>query len=87
MSKRKILVKEAGLMNFFKSFFNAKANNKESEWLAKLRKADPNLADVWSDYDKSLTKSMIQQRDMLKRRGLDSSGVDTIIKKYGLKVD
>lgn len=86
MSKR-ILVKEAGLMKFFKSFFNAKADNKESQWLAKLRKADPKLGDIWTDYDKALTRQMINQRDILKRRGLDSSNVDAIIKKYGLKVD
>ena len=48
MSKR-ILVKEAGLMDFFKSFFQAKVDNKESQWLSKLRKADPDLADIWSD--------------------------------------
>lgn len=86
MSK-KILVKEAGIMSFFKSFFKAKADNKESEWIGKLRKADPELADVWSDYDKALTKNMVNQSNMLKRRGLDSSHIDSIIKKYGLKVD
>lgn len=86
MSKR-ILVKEAGLMNFFKSFFNAKADNKESEWLAKLRKVDPNLADIWSDYDKSLTRSIVNQKRNLEKLGIDASHIDTIIKKYGLKVD
>jgi hypothetical protein len=87
MSKRRILVKEAGLMNFFKSFFNAKANNTESEWLARLRKADPDLADTWSDYDKALTRSMVNQKRNLEKLGIDSSHIDTIIKKYGLKVD
>ena len=86
MSKR-ILVKEAGIADFFKSFFKAKANNKESEWLTRLRKADPKLADVWSDYDKALTRNMSNQKRNLEKLGLDSSGVDAIIKKYGLKVD
>ena len=86
MSKR-ILVKEAGIADFFRSFFKAKANNKESEWLTRLRKADPKLADVWSDYDKALTRNMSNQKRNLEKLGLDSSGVDAIIKKYGLKVD
>lgn len=86
MSKR-ILVKEAGLMKFFKSFFQAKADNKESEWISKLRKADPDLADIWSDYDKALTRNMINQKRNLEKLGIDASHVDTIIKKYGLKVD
>ena len=86
MSKR-ILVKEAGIADFFKSFFKAKANNKESEWLTRLRKADPKLADIWSDYDKALTKNMQVQKDAVRKLGLDASEVDAIIKKYGLKVD
>jgi len=86
MSKR-ILVKEAGLMDFFKSFFKAKADNKESQWLAKLRRADPKLADIWSDYDKALTRNIQVQKDAVRKLGLDSSEVDAIIKKYGLKVD
>jgi hypothetical protein len=86
MSKR-ILVKEAGIADFFKSFFKAKANNKESEWLTRLRKADPKLADVWSDYDKALTRNMSNQKRNLEKLGLNSSGVDAIIKKYGLNVD
>jgi hypothetical protein len=86
MSKR-ILVREAGLLDFFKSFFQAKADNKESQWLSKLRKADPDLADIWSDYDKAMNKSVITQINILKRRGLDTSHLDAIVKKYGLKVD
>jgi len=84
MSKR-ILVKEAGLMNFFKSFFQAKANGNESEWLQRLRKADPNLADVWEDYDDKLSTNMRLQQQTLDKYGLDTSKVDDMIKKYGLK--
>jgi hypothetical protein len=85
--RKKILVKEAGLMDFFKSFFKAKADNKESQWLSKLRKADPDLADVWSDYDRAVTKNMINQKRNLEKLGIDASHIDAIIKKYGLKVD
>ena len=38
MSK-KILVKESGIGNFFRSFFQAKADGRESDWLKRLRKA------------------------------------------------
>jgi hypothetical protein len=82
---KKILVREAGLIDFFKSFFNAKANGRESEWLQRLRKADPDLADTWSDFDDSVSKSMYQQKRDLQSLGLDTSHIDKIIKKYGLK--
>lgn len=84
MSKR-ILVKEAGIADFFKSFFKAKSQGNESEWLGRLRKADPKLADVWIDYDDKVSKSMWQQKHSLEKLGLDPSKIDAIIKKYGLK--
>lgn len=83
--RKKILVREAGLMDFFKSFFQAKADGRESQWLQRLRKADPDLADIWKDYDDKLSTSMRNQQAMLKRYGADTTGVDNIIKKYGLK--
>jgi hypothetical protein len=83
--RKKILVREAGIMDFFKSFFRAKAKGNESEWLQRLRKANPDLADVWADYDDSVSKSMWQQKKSLEKLGLDASHIDTIIKKYGLK--
>jgi len=79
MSKR-ILVKESGLKKFFQSFFKAKSNNKESQWLSQLRKVDPKLADIWSDYDKSMTKSMTTLKTVLNQRGLDTKDVDDFLK-------
>ena len=83
--RKKILVKEAGIIDFFKSFFSAKSKGTESDWLKRLRKANPKLADVWTDYDNSVSKSMYQQKRDLEGLGLDASHIDTIIKKYGLK--
>ena len=51
MPKKKFLVKEAGLVDFFKSFFNAKANGKEASFIQQIRKQNPELGDVWSDWN------------------------------------
>ena len=83
--RKKILVRESGLMDFFKSFFQAKVDGRESQWLQRLRKADSGLADVWSDFDDKVSQSMSSQKKRLQARGLDSSHIDKIIKKYGLK--
>ena len=77
---KRILVKESAFNNFIISFFKAKASNKESEWLSKLRKADPKLADIWSDYDKAMNKSITVQRDILRKRGLDTTELDDFLK-------
>ena len=82
---KKILVRESGLLDFFQSFFQAKSKGKESDWLQRLRKADPKLANVWSNYDSKLSASIQQQKRDLQSLGLDTSKVDAMIKKYGLK--
>lgn len=82
---KKILVKEAGLLDFFKSFFRAKSQGTESEWLQRLRKQDPKLADIWKDYDDSLADSMSTQYRILKSRGISTDHLDKLIKKHGIK--
>jgi hypothetical protein len=84
MSK-KILVKESGFIEFIKSFFKAKSKGTESEWLQKLRKVDPKLADIWSSYDDTVSKGIATQMRVLKSRGLDTSHLEDFIKKYGIK--
>jgi hypothetical protein len=82
MSKR--LLSEGILDKFFSLFLKAKAQNKESDWLSRLRKEDPELADIWSDWDKHTDKLLTQSRQALKDAGAESdySNVDAIIKKY-----
>lgn len=84
MSK-KILVKEGGLTNFFKSFFQAKADGKESEWLQRLRKVDSKMADIWTDYDNTLSNATRQQKRDLESLGINTNHIDQYIKKYGIK--
>jgi hypothetical protein len=83
--RKKILVKEAGLIDFFKSFFSAKAKGKESEWLKRLRRANPELADTWIEYDDALSRQMWNQKRNLEKLGIDASHIDKMIAKYGLK--
>lgn len=82
MSKR--LLSEGILDKFFSLFLKAKAQNKESDWLSRLRKEDPELADIWSEWDKHTDTLLNQSRDALKKAGAksDYSKVDAIIKKY-----
>lgn len=82
MSKR--LLSEGILDRFFSLFLKAKAQNKETNWLSRLRKEDPELADIWSEWDKHTDTLLSQSRDALKKAGVDSdsSRVDAIIKKY-----
>jgi len=80
MSNR--LLKEGILDRFFSLFLKAKSQNKESQWLSKLRQQDPELADIWSDWDNHTNDALRQSRDSLKAMGGDTSKLDALIKKY-----
>lgn len=84
--RKKVLVKEAGFMAFMKSFFKAKANDKDSEWLKDVRKINPKIADIFSDYDNKMTQNAQTEYDNLKKLGLSTKPVDDFVKKYGVKI-
>jgi hypothetical protein len=83
---KKIKITEAGISDFFKSFFRAKADGKEKAWMNSLEKKSPELADIWKDYDESLANSMRVQKAAMDKLGLDSSHIDDFTKKRGIKL-
>lgn len=78
MSKR--LLSEGVLDKFFNLFLKAKSQKKEAAWLQKLRKEDPELADVWSDWNDSMNDVLSKTRTMAKNSGIDTTNIDTFIK-------
>lgn len=82
---KKIKITESGLMGFFKSFFRAKSDGKESEWISALRAKSPELADIWKDYDDELSKTTAWNRQMMLKYGGDTKNLDDFQKKYGIK--
>ena len=88
MAKQRLL--EINLLDkLFKTFLKAKAEEKESEWLQKLRKKDPELADVWHDWDSKLSNLMRVTQASLKQGGMEDSDankdIEDMIKRYGIK--
>lgn len=85
MSK-KIVVKEAALGKFLQSFFTAKADNKSDDWMDRLEKASPEVAKLWSNLDKTIDANIINQYRILKSKGIDTSHLDDMVKKYNIKL-
>lgn len=83
MSK-KILIKEAQFIDFIKSFFRAKSDNKESKWLSQMRKFDSDLADKWAVVNDKTDELLYATRDYyLKRNKPEKAAeIDDLIKKY-----
>jgi len=51
--RKKILVKEAGFIDFVQSFFKAKSQGKQDKAIETIRKYDKNLADAWEKWNTS----------------------------------
>lgn len=78
---KKIKLTEAGISDFFKSFFRAKADGKEKEWIDSLENKSPELADIWKDYDSLITKQMIARKQMMQKYGGESQYLANYLKK------
>ena len=83
MSKR-ILVKEAGFIDFIKSFFNAKSQGKENKYIQTIRDYDPDLADAWARWDRDANNALlIVKKHYLESGKLDKAKeIDDLIAKY-----
>jgi hypothetical protein len=86
MSKR-ILVKEAAFIDFLKSFFKAKSDGKETQWIDSVKNKNQKLGQVWQDYDTAIDKQWNTFHKILKSRGIDTKDTEEFMKKYGIKVD
>jgi uncharacterized protein (UPF0335 family) len=85
MSK-KILVKEAALGKFLQSFFIAKANGKDDEFINKLDKISPKVAAMWDDLNNTINTDIAEQYRYLKSKGFDTSALDDYIKSNNITV-
>ena len=82
---KKIKITEAGISDFFKSFFRAKADGKEKAWINNLEDKSPELADIWKDYDDVVAQNTKRHIELMKSIGADTSHWDTFAKKYNIK--
>lgn len=85
MSK-KIVVKEAALGKFLQSFFIAKANGKDNEFINKLDKVSPKVAAMWDDLNNTINTDIAKQYRYLKSKGFDTSALDDYIKSNNITV-
>jgi len=84
---KRILVRESSFINFLKSFFKAKSDGKEDQWINSVKKQDANLGKVWQDYNDSVDQKWNTIYNVMKKRGIDTSDIENDMKKRGVSVD
>lgn len=63
-------------------FYKSQENGKEGELLRTLRSKDPQIADIYADWYKKSEAVLQATKKALERRGLDTTEIDDLIKKY-----
>ena len=66
----------------FKTFLKSKVDNKDSQFIAKLRKKDPELANIYSDWNDKMNASIMKTKSVMQKLGKDTSNIDDFINKY-----
>lgn len=80
MSKRVLL--EINLFDkLFKSFLKSKSEKKELDFIKKMRKINPELADKWSDWNSTMDRSLSNIKNSLEKKGLDTTEIDKVLNK------
>lgn len=62
-------------------FFKAKANKKENQFIANIRKKDPELANYWAKWDKDMEDVLRTGQQALKARNISTKDVDDYLEK------
>jgi hypothetical protein len=72
------------ISNLLQKFFNLFLKSKESAWISRIRKKDPELADVWADMDATMDKQLETAKRGYERAGKPEKAkeIDALIAHY-----
>ena len=75
---------EGVLDKLFGLFLKAKSKGKESAWISRIREKDPELADLWGDWDDHMDKLLAHAKRNFQYAGKPEKAkeVDALIDKY-----
>jgi len=74
---------EASIWNKLLSlFYKSQEDGKEGELLRTLRNKNPEIADIYADWYKKSDAVLQATKKALERRGLDTTEIDDLIRKY-----
>ena len=63
-------------------FYKSHENGKEGDLLKTLRAKDPEIADIYADWYKKSDAVLQATKKALEKRGMDTSEIDDLIRKY-----
>jgi hypothetical protein len=84
MAKYRKNLNENFLDKFFGLFIKAKSKGKEIPLISRIREKDPELADLWADWDETMDKILANAKKDFEYGGKSEKAkeVDALINKY-----
>jgi hypothetical protein len=80
MSKKTLV--ELNLFDkLFKSFLKSKSEKKELDFIKKMRKINPELANKWNDWNQSMDRALVNLKTDMQKKGLDTKEIDKVLNK------
>ncbi len=77
-----ILVEKNVFQKLFNAFLGAKSQDKEKQFISKIKHADPGLANAFSKIDDLLINRSLSLKASMEKLGLDTSEIDDWFEKY-----
>ena len=78
---KKTLVELNLFDKLFKSFLKSKSEKKELDFIKKMRKINPELANKWNDWNQSMDRALVNLKTDMQKKGLDTKEIDKVLNK------
>jgi hypothetical protein len=78
----KLLFEKNMFQKLLDLFYTAKSNDNADQFISKIKYTNPELADAFGEMDKAIVSRQLKLKAALEKNGLDTSKIDTFLKKY-----
>ena len=82
----KLLIEVNLFQRLLDTFFKAKADGKEDQFISKLQHQDSEVGNAFNDLNQTMINNTVRLRQIAKRNGLSTTELDNYLKKYGDKI-
>ena len=77
-----ILVEKNAFQKLFNAFLGAKSQDKEKQFISKIKHSNPKLANAFSKIDDIIIQRQLSLKASMEKLGLDTSEIDDFLKQY-----
>lgn len=82
----KLLIEANIFQKLINTFFKAKADGKEDQFISKLKHADTEVGNAFDDLNQSMINNMVKLKKSLEKQGMDTTEIDNYLKTFANKL-